>query len=126
VSIDARFEPGWSGRDAFMELRLTGGQDIFRFAINMLDDQVEFCEAGRSMLVQLREDLTPARFDPMARSMLGAERHEKLRSYFERDQFCAACEVHFVSGDKYARIEAAKALCSACAPAHLFLFEVTR
>lgn len=64
-----------------MTITITGGQDIFRFALNMLDDQVEFCEAGSEILTSLRGSLGPARFDPMARSMLGAEKFEKLAGW---------------------------------------------
>jgi hypothetical protein len=73
-------------------ITLTGGSDIFRFAINMLDDQTEFCEVGRAILVEQREQVGAKPFDGWARMLLGAERFERLASYFRRDQHCSGCE----------------------------------
>jgi hypothetical protein len=81
----------------------------------MLHQQVEFCAAGRAMLVELRDHLTPERFDPMARSLLGEDRYEKLRSYFDRDRFCSSCDKELKPGAKFAAMAGARALCKACA-----------
>lgn len=115
MSIETSFEPGGNGRDSVATIRLDGGQDVFRFASNMLEQQVEFMVAGRTLLVELREHLTPERFDPMARSLLGEALYERRRTYFERDTYCAACEEEFEPGQPYAPIKNAKALCKPCA-----------
>lgn len=92
MSAEFTFTGGDSYRDSTATITITGGQDIFRLAVNALDWQVEFGDGARGLLVQLREHLTPERFDPMARSMLGEQQHERLAHYFERDAFCCACE----------------------------------
>jgi hypothetical protein len=105
-------------RDEHGDLRLTvtliGGHDIFRFAVNMLSQQVEFFRAGRVALVELREALTPDRFDPMARSLLGEDRHAKLSRYFLRDTFCVACERELADNDKRRPLTHAQVVCASC------------
>jgi hypothetical protein len=113
--MDAQFEPGSDGRSSVMTLRLEGPHDIFRFAVNMLHQQVEFGAAGRAMLVELRDHLTPDRFDPMARSLLGDDRYAKLRDRFERDRFCSSCDKELKPGAKFAAVSGARALCKPCA-----------
>lgn len=74
--------------DPALTITLTGGHDLLRFAVNMLDDQCEFSRAGREALAKLRAHLTPERFDPWARSMLGEHRYRRLHDggYFERGE----------------------------------------
>lgn len=91
MSAEFEFAGGDTHHDSTATITITGGQDIFRLAVNALHWQVEFGAGARGLLVQLREHLTPARFDPMARSMLG-DRYERLADRFERDAFCCACE----------------------------------
>ena len=91
MSATFDFKGGDTYRDSKATITIDGGQDIFRLAVNALHWQTEFGEGARGLLVQLREHLTPDRFDPMARSMLG-ERYEQLAQYFERDSICCACD----------------------------------
>jgi hypothetical protein len=92
--VNAKFEfaGGDTHRDSKATITIDGGQDIFRLCINALNWQCEFGEGARGVLVQLREHLTPDRFDPMARSLLGDHQYERLADRFERDAFCCACE----------------------------------
>lgn len=92
MSAEFEFTGGDSHRDSIATITITGGQDIFRLAINAVGWQVEFGEGAHGLLVQLREHLTPDRFDPMARSLLGEQQYERLSYCFERDSFCCACE----------------------------------
>lgn len=91
MSAEFTFAGGDTYRDSTATITIEGGQDIFRLAVNALHWQTEFGEGARGLLVQLREHLTPARFDPMARSLLG-DRYKQLAQYFERDSICCACE----------------------------------
>jgi len=88
MSLDAKFLAADRFQDAEVRLTLTGPHDIFRFAINMLRSQVEFCEAGIKVLAQLRDSMGADRFDPMGRSMLGIETFEKYlgHGYFTRSE----------------------------------------
>lgn len=82
-----------------LTVRISGAQDIFRFAINMLNMQVEFFEHGRGALVELREALGADRFDPMAKSLLGEQYYGQMKSYFERSTICAACDSELADGE---------------------------
>lgn len=114
--MNARFEfvPGDTHRDSTATITITGGQDIFRLAINALNWQVEFGEGARGLLVQLREHLTPERFDPMARSLLGEPRYTQLADRFERSPFCCACEQEIGPRAKRWPAEGARSLCYQC------------
>lgn len=63
-----------------LRIELTGVYEIFRFLVNMLDDQVEFCHAATLKLTALRKQIGPDRFDPYARQMLGLYRYNRLCS----------------------------------------------
>lgn len=91
MSATFSFTGGDTYRDSKATITIEGGHDIFRLAVNALHWQTEFGDGACGLLVQLREHLTPDRFDPMARSMLG-DRYEALAHYFERDSVCCACE----------------------------------
>jgi len=82
--LETRFDTTEHG-DPRLTITLTGAHDLFRFAVNMLDDQCEFSRAGRQSLAQLRDHLGADRFDSWARSMLGEHRYLRLRDggYFE-------------------------------------------
>ena len=72
--------------DPEVTIRLVGASDIFRFAINMLSMQVEFCAEGRRILMALRGSLGADRFDLMAAGLLGERRHAELAHYWEPDE----------------------------------------
>jgi hypothetical protein len=114
----ATFRPGVDGRDPSMVIMVDAPTDIFRFAINMLDWQCEFGSAARAVLVELRDHMTPERFDPMARMMLGDTRYEQLRDRFERHWDCVSCEKDIRPGWKYAPTHDAGAVCAACCKGH--------
>lgn len=107
------------GRNVHGESRLTielvGSTDVLRFAVNMLSHQVEFCQAGRVILVELRERIGADRFDPWATSMLGAERFEKLRPhYMERDTHCVVCEREVADDEPRRALSQAQIVCADC------------
>ena len=114
--MSAKF--GFDGGDTYRDSRATividGGQDIFRLAVNALHWQTEFGAGARGILVQLREHLTPDRFDPMARSLLGADQYAKLAHYFERDSICCACERTIAPRAKRWPAQGAQAFCYQC------------
>lgn len=93
-------------------LELTSGTDIFRFAVNMLHMQSEFCEVAHFILVELRESSGEG-FDEWGKSMLGEERFERLKPYFYRDTHCCVCEQMLDDGEgrKLAR---AQIVCKSC------------
>lgn len=99
-----------------LALELVGSHEIFRFAVNMLDDQVEFCEAGRIIIVELREMVGPERFDPWARNLLGQERHDRLAAYFLRDGHCVSCERELDAGETRRPLKNAAVICKDCDP----------
>lgn len=103
-----------------LTVTVTGATDVFRFAVNMLDDQVEICQLGRIALVELGEAMGADRFDTMARSMLGNPRYLRLRDggYFSRDMHCAACEVVIEEPVERTPISRAQVLCKDCAAFH--------
>jgi hypothetical protein len=71
--------PGGSGAgDLRLRIDLVGAHDIFRFCVNMLDDQVEFGQAGSLKLTALRKRMGRERFDPWALQMLGRDRYNRL------------------------------------------------
>jgi hypothetical protein len=111
---EVTFEPGADRGDDVATIRLTHSTEIFRFCVNLLDDQIQFHEAGRALLVPLREHLTPERFDPMAKSLLGEDRYKRLAEYFERDAFCCACEKNLTGNRKRHPAGGHRAVCSAC------------
>jgi hypothetical protein len=110
----ATFRPGGDGRPTTAVIQLEGGQEIFRFMVNLLYQQVEFGAAGRAVLVDLREHMTPQRFDPMARSLLGDDRYQKLRDRFERSWDCHGCQQHIRVGARYTPTDDAGAVCASC------------
>lgn len=110
----ATFSPGTGGRSSTAIIQLESPHDIFRFTINMLGQQCDIYAAGRAVLVDLRDHMTPERFDPMARSLLGDDRYEKLRRQFQRDFSCAGCEKDIRVGAKYAPTNESGAVCAAC------------
>ncbi len=100
-------------RDPRLTITLVGTHDIFRFAVNMLSQQVEFFRAGRTVLVELREALTPDRFDPWARLLLGEDRYAQLAHCFERDTYCVTCERDLGEG-KGRKLPQAQVICTSC------------
>lgn len=114
MSAEFEFTAGDTYRDSSATITITGGQDIFRLAVNALTWQTEFGDGARGLLVQLREHLTPERFDPMARSLLGADQYARLADYFERDQFCCACDKEIPRRAKRWPAGGHRAFCYAC------------
>jgi hypothetical protein len=96
-----------------LTITLTGNSDIVRFALNMLDDQCEFSEVGRGVLVEIRERVGAKRFDEWVRPMLGAERFKKLTPFMRRDTHCVVCERRPV--DRKVRLPLARVACRRCA-----------
>lgn len=98
-------------------ITLTGGSDIFRFAVNMLNDQTEYCEVGRAILVEQRERLGAGPFDDWALRILGEGMFNRLTSYFRRDRFCVSCDEP-VRGTiaKKRLLPMARVICRKCAP----------
>lgn len=96
-----------------LTITLTGNSDIFRFALNMLDDQVEFCEVGRGVLVEMRERVGAKRFDDWVRPILGDDRFKRLMPYMRRDTHCVVCERRPV--DRRVRLPLARVACRRCA-----------
>lgn len=72
------------GGDSRWTITVTGGSDIFRFAVNMLGWQVEFGDAASKVLTEQRKRAGARRFDEWAKSMLGAEQFKRLKPYFMR------------------------------------------
>ncbi len=60
-----------------LRIELVGPHAIFRFAVNMLDQQCEFARAGELKLRALRQQMGRERFDPMAKQMLGLDRYNR-------------------------------------------------
>jgi len=79
--METKFDTTIPHGDPRLTITLVGHHDLFRFAVNMLDDQCEFAEAGRKSLAQLRDHVGPDRFDPWARNMLGDDRYNRLSGY---------------------------------------------
>ncbi len=98
-------------------ITLTGDSAIFRFAINMLNDQAEFCEVGRAILVEQRERIGAAPFDEWAVRMLGKATFGWMAELFRRDPHCVSCE-QLVRGTvaKKRRLPMARVICRECAP----------
>lgn len=105
---------GEQGRDSSVHIQVDGAQNIFRLLVNMLGWQCEFGQGASAALIDLRDLLTPARFDPMARSLLGADQYEQLRYYFQRNWFCAGCEKEIRVGTRYAPTRDGGAACASC------------
>lgn len=61
-----------------LRIDLVGSYEIFRFLVNMLDDQVEFSRAASLKLTALRKQIGADRFDPYAVQMLGVDRYNRL------------------------------------------------
>jgi hypothetical protein len=101
-------------REPRLSLEMEGAHEIFRFAVNMLDDQVEFCAAGRAIIVELRE-VVGEKFDPWAEMILGAGRYKKLAPYFLRDSHCLVCERDIPAGEPFEKASNAQAVCAGCA-----------
>jgi hypothetical protein len=110
----ATFRPGNTFRDSAVIIQLDGPYVIFRFLVNVLHQQVEFAAAARAALVELRDHMGADRFDPMARSLLGDDRYEKLRGRFLRNFSCVSCERDIRVGMRYAPTDDAGAACAAC------------
>lgn len=96
-----------------LTITLTGNSDIFRFALNMLDDQCEFSEVGRGVLVTMRERVGAKRFDDWVKPILGDERFKRLQPYMRRDTYCVVCERRPV--DRKVRLPLARVACRGCA-----------
>lgn len=101
-------------REPRLMLELSGSSDVFRFAVNMLDDQTEFYAAGRVVLVELREIIGEA-FDPWAKSLLGDDRYRRLSPHFLRDEHCVSCEKH-VTEESPQKLPNAAIVCRECSP----------
>lgn len=97
-----------------LNLELVGTTDVFRFAVNMLDDQVEFCKAGCVILVELREMVGADRFDPWAKQMLGDPTYDKLSPYFLRDTHCCVCEQELHPAATRRKLPQAQVICLDC------------
>ena len=102
------------GKDRVV-ITLTGGHDIFRFAVNMLDDQTEFMEVGRAILVEQRDRSGARRFDAAARSLLGDLHFGRLSRYFKRDRNCTSCGADVRTPGVRQRIPMGRVLCKGCA-----------
>lgn len=116
MSASYRFEKAESYRDCRANITIDGGQDVFRFMVNMLDAQVEFHELARGVLVELREHLTSKRFDPMAKSLLGEQMYKRYAPHFQRSEICCACEQH-IKGKRWPA-GGYRAFCKACSAAY--------
>ncbi len=114
MSAKFDFTGGDTHRDSTATITIDGGQDIFRLCVNALHWQTEFGYGARGILVRLREHLTPARFDPMARSLLGEQKYKELAHYFERDSICCACERTIAPRAKRWPAKGAQAFCYRC------------
>ena len=79
----------------------------------MLDDQCEFSEVGRGVLVEMRERVGPRRFDDWVKPILGEERLKRLTPYMRRDTHCVVCERRPV--DRRVRLPLGKVACRRCA-----------
>lgn len=110
----ATLRPGGEGRSTTAVIQLDGAREIFRFAVNMLYQQCDIASAARSVLVDLRDHITPEHFDPMARELLGDDRYSKLRDRFQRDFTCDGCEKTVRFGARYAPNNNAGAVCASC------------
>lgn len=110
----ATFRPGAEGRSTTAVIQLESAHSIFRFMVNMLHQQVDIGSAARAVLVDLRDHMTPEHFDPMALTLLGADRYEKLRDRFERNWDCVSCEQTVRVGGRYAPTDDAGAACAGC------------
>ncbi len=110
--------PDHAGQGPTAVIHLQGWSTIFRFAVNLLEQQVDIARAGKAVLVPLREHMTPARFDPMARQMLGDNRYSRLRDQFERSWDCQGCERDIRVGWRYYPTDDAGSICAACCKGH--------
>lgn len=110
----AVYLPDHAGQGPTAVFHLEGCQSIFRFAVKLLSHQIDIARAGEAILVPMREHMTPARFDPMARSLLGEHRYEKLRDGFERSWHCQGCEKYIRVGWRYYPTDDAGSVCAAC------------
>ncbi len=110
----ATFMPGGPGRPSRAVVHLDGAREIFRFMINLLGVQLDISEAARIVLVDLRDRITPAEFDPMARALLGETRYQKLAPQFERDWTCRGCDQTIRPGRRFSPTEDGGAACSPC------------
>lgn len=97
-----------------LNLELVGTHDIFRFAVNLLDDQIEFMALGRVILVELREMSNADSFDSWAKEMLGKDRHDRVASYFLRDTHCVVCEQELHPNATRRNLPEAKIVCADC------------
>ncbi len=79
--METKFEK-LPGGDPQVTITLTGGHDIFRFAVNMLDDQVEYHAEGRRLLARLRKHMGVKPFEDFALRLLTEYRFRMLRPYF--------------------------------------------
>jgi hypothetical protein len=114
----AAYLPGGPGEDPAAVFHLEGWHSIFRFTVNLLHQQVDIAAGARPVLVEMREHMTPARFDPMARQILGDDRYNQLRDWFERCWSCRGCGKDIRVGWKYAPTSDGGAVCAACCQGH--------
>lgn len=114
----AAYLPDHAGQGPTAVIHLEGWHAIFRFAVNMLNQQIDIARTGESILVPMREHMTPARFDPMARQMLGEDWYAKTRDRFERSWDCQGCEKEIRIGGRYCPTDDAGSVCAACCKGH--------
>lgn len=79
--METKFEK-LPGGDPRVTIVLTGAHDIFRFGVNMLDDQVEYHREGRRILAALRKHLGVKAFESWALRLLTEYRFRMLKPYF--------------------------------------------
>jgi hypothetical protein len=117
IDIESGMRPTGSPNECTLTVQVRGATDVFRFAVNMLDDQVEICQLGRIALVELSEAMGADKFDTMARSILGNPRYLRLRDggFFTRDQHCAACDTVIDDPADRTPVRRAQVLCKDCA-----------
>jgi hypothetical protein len=114
----AAYFPTGPGYSEFAVIHLDGWHTTFRFMVNMLGHQGEFAAAAAAVLVDMRDDMTPARFDTMALQLLGEDRYKKLRHRFERSWECGSCYSDVVGGQKYVPTNDAGVFCARCCEGH--------
>lgn len=112
---DALYLPkGHDGREPAAVFHLTGWQSIFRFTVNLLNCQVDIASSARVVLVDMREHMGADRFDPMARSLLGEDRYNRICDRFERSWNCVGCDREVRVGWRYAPTDDGGSVCAAC------------
>lgn len=114
----AAYTAGGPGHDPFVVIHVYSWRSIFRLTVNMLSQQSDISQAARGVLVDMRDDMTPERFDPMALEMLGKDHYDRLKDRFERSWECVACYNDVNPGRKYAPTNDATVICANCCKGH--------